>query len=685
MNIEVTYSLLADIKERQSNIKSLIEVFQELVESLFVNYYHRPIQGLLLDLREKFTEVYRLEIPYPTLKIILARIKNKYGSKFEVYQDYSFKSTESVFIDLTHDIKENEILINELNEIFLYYCKEKNTDNSDNNIFEFIEQSKKELLSYLNNPESFSPDNIEPLIYEFVSLVNKIEKYRKIFEKLILGSIISSYFDIIPDENCLSKTLLLDTNFLISLMDLHTQESFTTCETIVKTANKLNYKLSVLPETINETQNLLRRKAEKIDNITLFSSQRAHTIEGGCQRRKLKKLHLTLYADKIENFLNNKNIKIIDKAYNEKLREEAISSDLFQKLSLRPFNKEGVLHDAISMLYIKKLRISDNCEFKNVNSFFVTDTAGYLDNKISSYTSMPYIIRAEELLNILWLSSPTFDTQLVNSFVTRMLSMHLEKKLPDKDMLARIDEKIDFFAQLGLNEKDCVDLANSISEFDTTELNLLLLEEEHGIFKNKLAEFADIARQHKTNYEKKINDEFSRIINFLESQHMIQKKETIESLQNKMIGLQTTYEDNSKDKDKIYLEELINRDADELKQIEGDISIIKREIDKKFKFISYLVVLVIILSFLYIALTKIVPFWSNVEPFTYIIACTVIIVTSAYIFIHGESFNFVIASKNIKLKLNKGKYLRLNELLSRKELLHKRMEDNTEKINNILL
>ncbi len=52
MKPEITYCLLAEIKTKKSNITSLIEVFQELVESLFANYYKEgAIKGLLDDLR----------------------------------------------------------------------------------------------------------------------------------------------------------------------------------------------------------------------------------------------------------------------------------------------------------------------------------------------------------------------------------------------------------------------------------------------------------------------------------------------------------------------------------------------------------------------------------------------------------------------------------------------------------
>jgi len=95
MSSEVTYCLLAEIKSRKSNVTSLMEIFQELVEALFSYYYKKgEIKEKISDLRDAFIREYGIEIPFPTLKIILSQLKAKYGEKVTLYSDFSFAIME---------------------------------------------------------------------------------------------------------------------------------------------------------------------------------------------------------------------------------------------------------------------------------------------------------------------------------------------------------------------------------------------------------------------------------------------------------------------------------------------------------------------------------------------------------------------------------------------------------------
>lgn len=683
MNIEITYCLLADIKERRSNISSLIDIFQELVESLLANHYRENNSGLLSDLRNKFFEVYGLSIPYPTLKIILSKIKSSYPENIQIYKDFSFICTKGNFIDLTNNIIEESKCIEELNEIYKKYCSDKNAEINEN-IFEFIDKSKKDLIAFANGKENNDFISKNQHVYDFIYIVKNIEKYKKIFKKLILGSIISSYFEIDHSGQTNHKTLLFDTNFIISLMDLHSIESFVTCDTIIDIAKKLNFDLLVLPETIKEIKNLLYKKSEKIDDITLFISSHEHTIEAGCARKQLTSSDLKLYSSKVEYFVENKGIKIIYKEAYESLENEAKKSDIFKKMAERPFNKEGALHDAVAMVFIKKLRNGKSTDFSNINSFFVTDTTGYLEKKSSYSTAMPYIIRSEELLNILWLSNPCFDTQIVNSNLARLLSLHLEKKLPNKEMLGRIDDKISKYAKLGLNEKDCVDLATSISEVDTKQLEQLLAADEEDIFKQKLAECAGIARERRRIKDESSTEEFNRIINFIEEMHEIEKKDAIIAIQIELESKHKKFDSTAKSIQHKLLEDIISRDNDEVYQITTSISLLEIKQTKRIRLVLSSIFAVNIFAII-IFLLAICKDWSKNEPITYALLFAPFIFSSLFYIITGKSFNFDLAKKNISYLLNKRTISEINCLETRKEIIEKRISDTKKEISNILV
>ena len=226
MDSQVAFCLLAEIKSKRSNVKSLIEIFQELVETLFsINYPDDNIKGRIEDLRNDFIIVYHIEIPFPTLKIILSNIKIKYGDKIQLHQDYSFIIQKDTFPDYHDDVCKNERDIDDLKLLYAQYCKTNKTEAHHGDLFAFIEQSKRQLVSYINNPTELSQVSWNQSVIDFISLINGIPQYKKIFEKLIMGSIMSSYFDICVDNDPVKKRLLLDTNFIVSLMDLHSEES----------------------------------------------------------------------------------------------------------------------------------------------------------------------------------------------------------------------------------------------------------------------------------------------------------------------------------------------------------------------------------------------------------------------------------------------------------------------------
>ena len=81
----------------------------------------------------------------------------------------------------------------------------------------------------------------------------------EVIRKIYLGSILSCYLsEYEPQDKMMSDVeLLLDTNFIVSLLDLNTPESTTTCRQLLKIASSFGYSLRVLKETIKETTDLL--------------------------------------------------------------------------------------------------------------------------------------------------------------------------------------------------------------------------------------------------------------------------------------------------------------------------------------------------------------------------------------------------------------------------------------------
>ncbi|KYC46410.1 MAG: hypothetical protein AMQ22_02148 [Candidatus Methanofastidiosum methylothiophilum] len=683
MNSEVAYCLLAEIKSRRSNISSLIEVFQEMVESLFTYYYKKgDIKEQLTDLRTSYIKAYGIEIPFPTLKIILSRLKEKYKDAVTLYSDFSYSIAEGTIENSSQNIKQSENDIDELNKLYEKYCGISKKDCKD--LYEFIEQSKKELITFVRNPQGFSPDGWDQSVVDFINLIFGLSKYRQTFEKLLMGSIISSYFDVKIDDAVITKTLLLDTNFLVSLMDLHSDDSYITTDTILKLSQRAGYKVQVLPETIKETRNLLEKKAEKIEKVNIFSSQKKHTIEGGCARRKISRSELLVYAERIETFLEGRDIEVISEEVNNKLLQDLENTDIYKNLMKRPFNIEGVPHDAVAMNYIKSIRNPSARNISEVNAFFVTDTIGFMENKITQHTRLPYAIRAEELLNILWLANPILDSSILISNIARMMTLHLDKKLPDKDMLRRIDEKIEKFADLGLDKEACAELALNVAEIDTKQLNALLDIDEKEQFNEKLLEMAIDAKKSRDEKEKQRIKEYDELLIFLEEEKQIEKGEALAAMEKSISDMKSEYDDFARLREKEHIDELLIRDAEALKNINETIFDLTELIRKRERLIFTPFVLLSVAGIIAFILNNVIPDWQNTEPFIYIIELIPLIITAVIYIITGKTIKFSESISNIKKIINRRNLYKLHNKESDKNNIEERIRNLKRKKDSII-
>jgi hypothetical protein len=679
MKPEITYCLLAEIKTKNSNITSLIEVFQELVESLFANYYKEGvISGLLDDLRNQFNNTYNIELPYPTLKIILTNLKTKYPDRVTLYSDYSFSFEKDVFIESKKEVDKDERIIDELNIVYQKYSEKHGKKSSD--LFKFIEQSKRDLIAYVNKPDSFKPNHWDDEVVEFINFIVEIDKFKKVFEKLVMGSLISAYFELNLENSVVKKTLLLDTNFVISLMDLHSEESYITTSSILSLAKKAGFSLEILPETIKEIRNLLGRKAVKVDKVSIFSSQRKHTIEAGCSRRKLRGSDLLLFSERVEFFLREKEVSIISEDRNSQLLEDIEQTEIFKKLNQRPFNKDGVLHDAIAMRYVKELRSNAERSFAEINSFFVTDSEGFLENKISHSTHLPYIIRAEELLNILWLCNPILDSSILASNVSKILTLHLEKKLPDKEMLSKIDAKLENYADYAIDEEACADLAINIAELDTKQLVALLNTEEKDQFKERLLEAAIDAKANAEKNEKTRIQDYNQLLEILEQENISASKTAAQKHYQEVEELKDLYDNYAKMKEKDLLDAMILRDGEELYRIESDVVDLVNQAKGRFRFFSSIFLISLLFGLTIFILLFVLPDWQHAEVYTYIFSLLPVVLWIIFYLITGHSFSPVKGLQNIKNMINKNLMGKIDRKKVEIEKIQRRIAENKKRI-----
>lgn len=254
-------------------------------------------------------------------------------------------------------------------------------------------------------------------------------------KSLYLGSILAEYIEFTPSKISMDTELLLDTNFIISLIDLNAPESTNTCNTLIDIAKKQGYRLSILPETINEIKYLLQAKAENYNKSFMVQKIYTEDIYNACDRRNLTKVDLERIIDNIEQVISDFGIKKITN--HTLIVEEALKSDSYEFYKTKRQSEISAKHDAIALHYVRYKRGNQNIkDFIDVKCWFVNNAVSRnMINNNHNKKFQPEIIKADDLLSILWLSNPNINSlvsanNIANIGLSSLLSLTFTESLP---------------------------------------------------------------------------------------------------------------------------------------------------------------------------------------------------------------------------------------------------------------
>jgi hypothetical protein len=432
----------------------------------------------LVEIKEFVDSQYKLDIPVPFLKKIINKISASVNTQereyIKLYNDGSFIITDFVFADFEEVISKQETEVEVLSQAFNSFLLIRG-ESSDNHlsIFDFLDTNRASLSKYFVNHEVKAIHINDSIHADFIDSIKDQRSLYETLKKVYLGSIISGYLEINVGQVKSEVEFLLDTNFIIGLLDLSSKESNHTCKKIIEICNRLGYKISVLDDTISETSNLLKSIAYRIESSILSRKVDKENIESACHRRKLSKTDLQRLAANLQEELVDLGFIII--ANTNSYREEAKYSKVHEKFKQIRNTPQAALHDATAVTYVRKKRGRPVSDFYEAKCWFVTNTqnpVAYYDN----HGFVPEIIRAEDLVNILWLTSPNVSsTEIIDVGLTRLISSAYSNTLPSNRLLRQLDEKIDKYAKGVVSPRDIVLLANAVA--DRTVKNLDRLEE----------------------------------------------------------------------------------------------------------------------------------------------------------------------------------------------------------------
>lgn len=362
MNRIVTYSLLAHINDHDKGIKDLNDIFLPLVKRVLFQLNKRgTTKGLLTELKSEVDKTYSFDIPFPILRKMITKISaeaNKdVANDFQFFQDGSFLMSKFVFADYEDVILKQQAEVDSLANTYEQYLLANDIKPvSQPSIFDFLDRNRVTLSSFFS---SGRPAKLEPSFFTQAKFVNDIRDEPSLYQimrKVYLGSIITSYLELEFGEIKDTQTeYLLDSNFVVHLLDLSSPESTHTCSKIIEICKRLKYKVSVLDFTIEETEALLKRIADSLGTTFLIKELDERSIQNACARRSLGRTDLLRVATNLSTTLRDDyGIYVIPNTTS--YRNKGKYSPEYEQLRKRTNNPAGAWHDATAIVFVQEKR-----------------------------------------------------------------------------------------------------------------------------------------------------------------------------------------------------------------------------------------------------------------------------------------------------------------------------------------
>lgn len=556
----ITYSLLAHIRNTGTLAQGPIDIFIPLIKRVLSKMNSNGVfQGKsVLEIKNVADELYYIDFPIPVLKKILVEICKEVNTEdkthFVLYKDGAFSINEFTFIEYEEIIENQTKDLNELEDFFKQFCEtsELKIENSDS-IFKFIEKNKFNLSKYISNSQTKNGFDYTAEA-QFVNFFKQIPPIYEKIKSIYLGSIIAGYIEYNSDDAVREIELLFDTNFIVGLLDLNTPESTHTCRTLLEIAKQQKFKIRILKDTIEETKNLLETKADFFDKSFLQKKVNPEDVYNACDRRNINKSDLERIADNLENTISKFGISILYQT--EKLNNEAKFTEEYKLFEKVRHSKKSALHDATAILYINKTRKIKIKEFDKVNAWFVNNsTSSDGENIFLKDGFQPESIKADDLLNILWLSNPQINKKiegndLAEIGLTSIISLSLNNDLPKSKILRELDDNIHKYAQEEISDSDIIRVATRITNKQLRDIEKLneLAETDKVEFVKRLEEEANKQKRIEELRIKKLEHIFKNI-----SGKSDELEKTRKEFEEKSKGIDKIVEENDSSTSKVSL------------------------------------------------------------------------------------------------------------------------------------
>lgn len=542
----VAFSLLAHINDNNIGLNSFQDIFIPIVKSSLCKMNLEGVKSgqSITEVKDQVDRVFALDIPIPILRDLLqtisSEVSNDPESQFVLHKDGAFQMNKFLFADYEEELDQKESEVKEVEKIYKAYLTSNGLDpKTQPSIFDYIDLNRTNLSKF------FAYKQTQQLEIEYVhqaNFINSVKVNKKIYDilrRIYLGSIIAAYLEVEIGETQNKTELLLDTNFILGLLDLNSTEATHTCRKISEICDRLGFTKSILPFTIEEIEMLIERKANQLENAFFQGYLDPESIYNAAKRRNISKTQLQQIAKNLNDTLVKEH-KIQIVANDQKFRNLAKYqySEIYEFYKgIRGDHGFSALHDTTAIAYVKTKRGKPiKGDLMKANCWFVTNTPFNIALPERN-GNLPEIVRAEEILNFLWLSNPSV-TKFVNSSelsrlgLTRLVSTTISYSLPSPKVLRDLDENFNTYGGEAITADDTIMVAAMIAKKrikKPEELNKVALNNPNN-FISKVKEYADQGRREEKEMREKLDKILDKLDITIKRQQAERKQEKVEAI-----------------------------------------------------------------------------------------------------------------------------------------------------------
>ena len=513
-------------------IKSLYDLEEDYIECFlpFVIKAFSNEEGLNSSLiQKKVKEKSNLFIPIHPLNTILYQAQKR---DF-INKDYKTYNITNEGLNYLHKFEdEGDVkrrigsLIEDMKIFFVNNGNELTYNEIQELICTFINKNFKMLIDFLNPSisakiRSKKLEGCENILLEYIEVAEKKKpEYYDTLKDMILGSLISvsiytkkaSELNKIKD-NWFKCQIFFDTNFIFSLLNLHTPNFNDPAQELFKLLKKNEFELKVFDFTANEINSVMNGYINELNRYP--ESIKVNSLYSNLKRKGWAKSDIIKFTADLDNTLMDIGIEIETTDVNLDTYEPKDKKFISKLENYKQFQHvRGQFHDLAAIDIIKKIRKKTIRKFEESNALFLTSDIqlskfNLIEMNHKDQNTISEVILDKTLTNIIWLKDPNADISLKaiiesysqdlfvnkrvwNKFFNVLQELKIDKKVNAEDVSMLFYHGQIESTLIGLNDNNVEDITQDfiLKEVDNAEKlqkeDIELMEKKESSFLKQL-------------------------------------------------------------------------------------------------------------------------------------------------------------------------------------------------------